>query len=62
MFDHIGLGVSDYDASKQFFLKAQTFPGEPMGSGCCEADAQAAVSLNHSGRLLLFGLVRGLWH
>ena len=22
MFDHIGLGVSDYDASKQFFLKA----------------------------------------
>lgn len=22
MFDHIGLGVSDYDASKQFFLRA----------------------------------------
>lgn len=22
MFDHIGLGVSDYEASKQFFLKA----------------------------------------
>ena len=28
MFDHIGLGVSNYEASKQFFLKALT----PLGA------------------------------
>jgi catechol 2,3-dioxygenase-like lactoylglutathione lyase family enzyme len=29
MFDHIGLGVSDYAASKQFFLAAL----QPLGAG-----------------------------
>ena len=29
MFDHVGFGVTDYDASKSFFLKAL----EPLGVG-----------------------------
>lgn len=49
MFDHIGLGVSDYAASKAFFLKAL----QPLGYGVV-MEGPYGVGLGPAGQPLLW--------
>jgi len=48
MFDHVGIGVSDYTASKEFFLKAL----EPLGVAVVQ-EGSLGVELSPKGKASL---------
>lgn len=55
MFDHVVLGVSDYEASKAFFIQALaplgvTVASEgPLGVELCRPDSQSSLCIRRTG-------------